>query len=105
MYYEGLINEILELIYVQNFQLPYLDSQPYPPDMYTCNNEDPKARNFDTERERKRNLSREGPERGLYTGFVRGSVSQSQIIVGGPALRHLGYPGRNVTARDSVITY
>ena len=36
MYYEGLINEILDLIYVQNFQLPYLDSQPYPPDMYTC---------------------------------------------------------------------
>ena len=52
MYYEGLINEILDLIYVQKFQLPYLDSQPYPPDMYTCTDEDTKVRNVDTERER-----------------------------------------------------
>ena len=56
MYYEGLIDGILDLIYVQNFQLPYLGSQPYPPDVHTHNNEDPKARNFDTEREEEKSM-------------------------------------------------
>ena len=73
MYYEGLIIEVLDLIYVQNLQLPYLDSQPYPPDMYARNNEHLKVRNFDTERERKRDLCREGPERGLFIPALSGT--------------------------------
>ena len=73
MYYEGLIDGILDLIYVQNFQLPYLGSQSYPPDVYAHNNEDPKARNFDTERERKRDLCREGQECGLFIPALSGA--------------------------------
>ena len=42
----------------------------------------------------------------IYTGFVRGSVIQSQIASAArlSASRHLKYPGRNVMARVSVIT-
>ena len=74
--------------------------------MYTCTDEDTKVRNVDTERERGSEifvLERIQSVAYLYQ-LCPGLVIQSQIAARLSASRHLKHPGRNVRARDSVIT-